>query len=428
MSALLDSLVEGFDQLALRDAGGLETLRRSALDRALETGLPGPRVERWKYTSLRSLERRSFAAAEAVPLVDVEQVALPSAPRLVFANGHYIESLSDIADLPDGVELRPLSDALQHAAPQELSFLARRFDADDEVFARLNVGLAVEGSVLRVAGGVQCATPVHLVFIGTPAAQDCAWALRHLIELGDGAQLSVIEHHVATLPHAHLHNTLVQVQLGEGATLSHLRIQQDAERATSILRTDVGMAGKANYRRCDLELGAALSRHELNVALHGHDAHLHANGVLFGDGRRHLDTRLGIDHIARDTSCLLEWRGLAGQSSHVVFHGGILIRQGGDGTDAKLSNKNLLLSDQAAIDTQPVLEIHADEVKAAHGATVGNLDPMALFYLRSRGLSEPQANALLTAAFCREVLGVFEEGPLRELARAALDVRLDTLA
>ena len=238
----------------------------------------------------------------------------------------------------------------------------------------------------------------------------------------------MVEHYLATEPHANLGNTLMQVQLDTGASLSHLRIQQEDAGATSFLRTDVGMGRSARYRRLDLELGAGLSRHELNVALHGEDTHLHANGVLFGDGRRHLDTRLGIEHIGRDTACRLDWRGLAAQSSHAVFHGGILIRAGADGTDARLSNKNLLLSDQAAIDTQPVLEIHADEVQAAHGATVGNLDPMALFYLRSRGLPEVLASTLLTAAFCREVLGVFADGTLRETAVRALDGRLETLA
>jgi len=428
MSALLDSLAGSFDQLALRDAAGLQALRRAALDRTLEIGLPGARAERWKYTPLRSLERRSFVSADALPLAAFDRIELPPAPRLVFANGHPVAALSDLAGLPEGIELRPLADALRHDAPHELSFLARRFDADDEVFARLNVALATDGVLLRVGSGARCEAPLHLVFIGAPAGPDCAWALRHLIELGEAAELSVVEHHLATEPHANLGNALMQVQLDIGASLSHLRIQQEAVGATSFLRTDVGMGRGARYRRLDLELGAALSRHELNVALHGEDTQLHANGVLFGDGRRHLDTRLGIEHIGRDTSCRLDWRGLAAQSSHAVFHGGILIRAGADGTDARLSNKNLLLSEQAAIDTQPVLEIHADEVQAAHGATVGNLDPMALFYLRSRGLPEALASSLLTAAFCREVLGVFGGGALREAAERALDGRLETLA
>ncbi|MEG3050400.1 MAG: SufD family Fe-S cluster assembly protein, partial [Thermomonas sp.] len=145
------------------------------------------------------------------------------------------------------------------------------------------------------------------------------------------------------------------------------------------------------------------------------------------DGRRHVDTRLGIEHIARDTACTLGWRGIAGQRGRVVFHGGIEIRAGADGSEANLSNKNLLLSASAEIDTQPVLEIHADEVKAAHGATVGQLDANALFYLRSRGLNEAEARTLLTGAFCREIVTGIDDATTRELCEAALERALARL-
>ncbi|HET9047899.1 MAG TPA: Fe-S cluster assembly protein SufD [Chiayiivirga sp.] len=428
MSALLQSLSAGFDSLALRDAAGLGPLRRDALDRALAGGLPGTRAERWKYTSLRALDKRAFFAADGVDAAAIDGSVLPPAPRLVFANGQLMAELSDLSGLPDGVSFGSLSGALQAEVPAQLAFLARRFDADDEVFARLNLALATEGALLRVAPGVHCEQPLHVVLIGVPDGADRAHALRHLIELGDGAELAVVEHRLAVGEHANFANELIQLQLGEDARLKHLRVQAESPRATQVLRTDVGMATRARYQRLDLELGAGLSRHELNLALHGAGAQVHANGVLLGDGQRHLDTRLGIEHIARDTVCTLQWRGLAAQSSHVVFHGGILIRPGADGTDARLSNKNLLLSDQAAIDTQPVLEIHADEVQAAHGATVGNLDPMALFYLRSRGLPEAQAQGLLTAAFCREVLAVVQQHPaLHDVAESVLDARLESL-
>ena len=163
------------------------------------------------------------------------------------------------------------------------------------------------------------------------------------------------------------------------------------------------------------------------MRLEGDNARLTANGVLLAGGRRHLDTRLGIDHIGRDTACALTWRGLGAGRGRAVFHGGILIREGADGTDAALSNKNLLLSDNAEIDTQPVLEIHADEVKAAHGATVGQLDANALFYLRSRGLTQAEARQLLTAAFCREPLGVIEDASVREALLARVDAALAAL-
>ena len=197
--------------------------------------------------------------------------------------------------------------------------------------------------------------------------------------------------------------------------------------ASLISRTDAVLARDAVYRRLDLELGAALSRHELNASLQGEGAQVLANGVLLADGKRHLDTRLGIDHVARDTCCELLWRGLGAGRSKAAFHGGITIREGADGSVAALSNKNLLLSAGAEIDTQPVLEIHADEVQAAHGAAVGQLDATSMFYLRSRGIPQEQARALLTAAFCRETLDVVEDVALRETLTAKLDAALARL-
>jgi len=426
MNPLLDAFRSGFDALppALRDAGELGPARRAALDSALTDGLPKARAERWKYTSLRALERRAFAPAAEATAVDPALLAHIPAPRLVFVNGRFDAALSRTEALPDGLNLRPLSEQLADGDARAVNFLARRFEAADETFARLNAALATEGALLRVEAGLQIAAPVHLVFVGAPAAGDQAWHLRHLIELREGAELSVVEHHLAAGAHAHLGNALCHVHLKPAARLTHLRLQDESSAATSLLRTDAVLASEAEYRRFDLELGAGLSRHELNVSLQGRGAKLLANGVLLADGRRHLDTRLGIDHAAPETACELTWRGLASDRGRAVFHGGIEIRAGADGSEAMLSNKNLLLSEGAEIDTQPVLVIHADEVKAAHGATVGQLDPQALFYLRSRGIPQEAARALLIAAFCREPLQAVTSGELAEALVARLDAAL----
>lgn len=421
MSALLDSLAAGFQG---------DPARRAILDEALRDGLPGPRSEAWKYTPLRALERRSFAVAPQLP-PDVDPAALASipAPRLVFVNGRHVPALSSLEGLPHGVSLRPLSDALGDG-DEALRFLHRRFERADEVFARLNAALAGEGVLLRVEADTVVDTPLHLVFIGAPVASDgaptpdLAWHLRHLVEVRQGAALALVEHHLHTGDTRHLVNALAHVHVAAGARLDHARVQDDAEGATSFLRTDAVLARDAEYRRVDVELGGALSRHELNVRMEGEHARLTANGVLLGTGRRQVDTRLGIDHVARDTSAELLWRGAAIGRSKVVFHGGILIREGADGTGAQLSNKNLLLSADAEIDTQPVLVIHAEEVQAAHGATVGRLDEDALFYLRSRGIPEPQARALLTGAFAREPLGALA-GALHAALDAAVSRRLE---
>jgi Fe-S cluster assembly protein SufD len=413
MSTLLDSLAAGFDG---------DGARRAALDDALRDGLPHARSEAWKYTPLRTLERRAFAArTPGTTAFDAAVLADIPAPRLVFVNGSYDVAHSEVGGLPAGVDLRPLSNALAGGDPGASSLLERRFQRADEVFARLNAALASQGLLLRVEAGLQVETPLHLVTIGAPTGADSAWHMRHLIELGAGASLTLVEHHLASGEHAHLGNALTHVHLAADASLVHARLQEESPRATLLTRTDAVLARNAHYQRVDIELGAALSRHELNVRLEGEGANLSANGVLLATGKRHLDTRLGIEHIARDTQCDLTWRGLAAGRSRAVFHGGILIHAGADGSDANLSNKNLLLSDAAEIDSQPVLEIHADEVKAAHGATVGQLDSTAMFYLRSRGLPEADARRLLTTAFCREVVNTIGPGEVRDTLTAALD-------
>lgn len=409
MSTLLQSLAAGF-------SGSDE--RRALLDAALRDGLPGPRSEAWKYTPLRALERRSFIPAEAPPAPDAALLDSVPSPRMVFVNGYFDADLSDCSGLPEGVQLLRLRD--RNPAPLQ-------FKHANDVFARLNTALAHDGMLLQVDDGVQAMQPIHIVFVGAPAASDSAWHLHHRIEIGIGARATIVEHRLASGEHAHLCNDLMAIAIAAEGELRHLRNQQEAFRATSLLRTEAALANDAVYRRLDLELGSGLSRHVLNVRLHGERSRLFANGVLLGDGRRHVDTRLGIEHIALDTSSELLWRGIASARSKVVFHGGITIHPGADGTDANLSNKNLLLSDNAEIDSQPVLEIHADEVKAAHGATVGQLDPTAMFYLRSRGLPPDQARQLLIAAFCREPAGMVENPQIRELLTDSIDTALRKL-
>jgi len=418
MSALLESLAESFDG---------DASRREVLDAVLREGLPGARSEAWKYTSLRPLERRRFMRTDAVADVDPETIADIPSPRLVFVNGRFHARLSNTVALAPGFRLQPLSQVVRQDDARAANFLQRRFERRDEVFARLNAALADDGVVLRIDEAVATDAPLHLVFIGAPATGDVAWHSRHLVELRRGARAAIVEHHRGAGSHAHLGNSLMHVHLGNAATLTHVRIQDESPRATLLARTDAVLARDASYERVDLELGGGLSRHELNVRLEGQGARVSADGVLLAGGRTHIDTRLGIEHIARDTSCDLLWRGLADGRGRAVFHGGIVIHAGADGSDARLSSKNLLLGENAEIDAQPVLEIHADEVKAAHGATVGQLDPTALFYLRSRGLPEVDARRLLTAAFCREVVAKVDTPSLRQHLDSALERSLSRL-
>ena len=431
MSALLESLQAGFEALpaATLEASGLGAERRAALKRTLAEGLPTQRSEAWKYTALRALAARSFRVATAGIAVDAAALDHIPSPRLVFVNGLLDAQLTQLQDLAPGVSVRPLSRELQSTVAHPAAIESFRVDAGatDQAFVHLNTALAIEGACVDVAPGSTGAAALHLVFVGAPADSDLASHLRHVIRVGAGANFSLVEHHLGLGGHRHLSNHLLDLELAEGATLVHARLQDEDSGASLIARSRARLGEQAEYRRLDLETGAALSRHELVVSLEGEGARFLSGGAMISGGRRHLDTRLRVRHAAPSCRCDLLWRGLASDLARLAFHGGIVIEAGADGSDARLSNKNLLLSEGAEVDTQPVLEIHADEVKAAHGATVGRLDSTALFYLRSRGIPEREARALLTQSFCREALGVIQDAGLVALLSPRLEARLSSL-
>lgn len=430
MSALIDSLQAGFAAQDAKEAGlqSIGDLRRTAMLHARALELPGQRSERWKYTSLRALAARTFSTVSGdTPRLHPAALLDIPAPRVVFVNGQLDTSLSDFGTEIEGLSMVSLKAALAKGDPDAVDALIADFNAPDAAFAWLNTALASDGILLRVADGVNVALPVQWVFVGAPAPQDVASHCRNAVHVGAGARLTLVEHYIGTGEHRHLGNHLTRVSLGAAAAMSHARLQDEDGGASIVARTDVQVATQGHYQRIDLELGAALSRHELNVRLEGFGARVDSRGAMLAGGRRHVDSQLVIDHAAGDTICDLFWRGLAADRGRIAFHGGITIHAGADGSDARLSNKNLLLSDRAEIDTQPVLQIHTDEVKAAHGATIGRLDSLALFYLRSRGIDEAQARLLLTLAFCREALASVTDTALVELLSPRLEARLASL-
>jgi len=397
-------------------------------------GLPDTRVEAWKYTALRALGQRRFAhgdAAAASRAVAASTFALPGVdgPRLVFVNGVFRADLSALDALPAGLTLQPLSLALQGDA-EPLRFVLSRpaliGDARElgDAFTRINAASAADGVVLSVAAGVKVAAPVQVVFVGAAADVEFAWHLRNVIELGEGAELSLIEQHVSDAEPAQLATVVSDIELSEGAQLHHTVLQNVAVSTNLIRRSSVRLHARAQAMLHVLELGGALVRHDLRAELVGGGARFDTRGVFMPHGRQHIDTQLAIRHQALNTASTSTWRGVANDRARGVFRGAIVVAPGADGSDASLSNKNLLLSPSAEIDTKPELEIHADEVKAAHGATVGQLDERSLFYLRSRGIPLAEARALLTAAFCRAVLDDLPNEALREHLSALLVAQL----
>lgn len=414
---LVDSLLHA--PLPRSGIAWLDDARQENLEAFVATGLPDARVEAWKYTALRALGQRRFVAADPAAsdvAVDANRMALPGVdgPRLVFVNGVFRAELSELGKLPEGLTLQPLSQALMGDSEPLRFALSRHYREPGDAFARINAAQARDGVVLRIAAKARIAGPVHLVFMAAATDADLAWHVRNVIELGDGAELELVEHHLANGEPTHLGTLVSDIALREGARLQHTVLQNAAIGTNLIRRSSLHLQARAEATLHVFELGGALVRHDLRAELVGDGAQLHTRGVFMPHGRQHIDTQLAIRHQALNTTSDSNWRGVANDRARGVFRGAIVVAPGADGTDANLSNKNLLLSRSAEIDTKPELEIYADEVKAAHGATVGQLDERSLFYLRSRGIPLAEARALLTAAFCRAVLGDLPNEPLRE--------------
>lgn len=413
---LLDSLLAHAPATPAARAAAVEALRRD--------GLPSARDESWKYTNLRALSQRRFEAGDAAAAkreVGAGAFALPgvAGPRLVFVNGAFRGDLSDSRAVA-GLALLPLG-----AHPAELAGLLDVTPGTRaEPFLHLNTALVADGALVRVAAGVEIAEPLHLVFVGAPADGDVAWQARLRVELGEGARLALVEHHVGAGPHAHLGNLVCEHRLACGARLDLLQLQDAAPASTLVRRDRFHLAADALLSAHALDIGAQAMRHDFGVELAAPGARFVSHGSFVLTARQHADTRIDVRHLARDTACDIAWRGAADQRARGVFHGAITIEAGADGSDARLSNRNLLLSPQAEIDTQPVLVIHADEVTAAHGATVGQLDEQALFYLRSRGIPREAARRLLVTAFCGAVLDGIASEALRAHLGGLLAARL----
>ncbi|MEP6939248.1 MAG: Fe-S cluster assembly protein SufD [Rudaea sp.] len=342
------------------------------------------REESWRYSrpALRALAQQPFVAADPQAAVDDplrERFAWAhtDALRAVFVNGVFSASNSDLSALATVVRLR-------HAA--------------------------TDRTILTISG--DCAEPLHLVYLSLPGAAPSRWSAALDIEATRGnAQL--IEHHLGDPGSDVLGALRSRVTVSAGATLRTTTLCDLADSASLYRRTDTVLTDDATLLSTHVLLGGRLQRHDIGVELAGARSRLDSRGVFALRGRQHVDTHMDVRHLARDTACDVLWRGVADERARGIFHGAITVAKGADGADAQLSNKNLLLSALAEIDTQPALEIHADEVKAAHGATVGQLDERALFYLRSRGIGLTEARRMLVAAFAAVALDRVEHAWLR---------------
>ena len=436
-----------FAELEKRLGGGagswIHQLRRQAIARFGELGFPTTHQEEWKYTNVAPLVRVPFQpAGEQARLRSVDLPSpdllspeeLARAPlagvaknRLVFVNGSYSVELSSTAGLPEGIRAVSLAEALAGEAGRsgELEqHLARHAGYDQQPFVALNTAFLEQGAFLRIPRGLVLEEPIQLLFVSTGDAAPHISHPRNLILLERESQVAVVESYVGLGETVYFTNAVTEIVVGENAVVQHYKLQQESQRAFHVATVQVRQARSSVFTNHNISLGGALVRNDLTAVLDGEGAECTLNGLYLGTGRQHIDNHTTLDHARPHCSSHETYKGILDGRATGVFNGGIIVRQDAQKTNAKQSNRNLLLSEAAVINTKPQLQIWADDVRCTHGATIGQIDQDALFYLRTRGIDQQAARHLLTYAFASELLGQMNLEAVRGWAETELFAQL----
>ena len=410
--------------------GWLKTLRRSAFECVSEQGFPTGKDEAWKYTRVAPILGIPFEPAEpgarcALSLDDVAELAGDlGGPRMVFVNGYFVNELSALKNLPEGVKLSSLASVFAQESEALESLLQQRlFRERAQSFTALNIALGEDGAFIRILAHTTIEEPIHLVFISDAGATPLVSHPLSVVFAGAGSRATIVETHAGIAGGIYLNNALTEIVLDEGAVVEHYKVQNEAESAFHLAFMDVHQGRASRFSAHSVALGAALARHEVKVTLEAPEAQVVLNGLYLPRGRQLLDNPTTIEHLAPHGTSRQLYKGVVDGHGRGIFDGRIVVQPGAMKTDASQTNKNLLLSSSAQAYTRPRLEIFADDVKCAHGAAVGQIDEEALYYLRTRGIPQQAARDLLTDAFASEVLELIQVPPLRSRVQQMLATR-----
>ncbi len=402
-------------------AGWTNALGLAALERFLAAGFPTTREEEWRYTNVAAFSAVPFDLPVRHELTGEERQRLTMlAPafagdfegrRMVFVNGRFAPALSHLGRPAPGLRLSSLAGSLSADAAALEPVLSAA--AGESGFRALNTAFLGDGAFIRLDDGAVVEEPIHLVHVAVGDGTPSAAFVRHVVLAGAGSRATLVETHLGLGSQVCLTSAVAQAVLGESARLDLHRLQQEGQGSLHVGEWLVRQSRDSRFNSLSVSLGGAVSRHDIFAELAGEGARCTLDGLYLGSGRQVVDNHTFVDHAAPRCTSTEDYKGILDGSSRGVFAGRVLVRPGAVKTDARQNNRSLLLTEEAEADTKPQLEIYADDVKCSHGAAVGQLDPDALFYLRSRGLPELEARAMLTLAFAGELLGRVEHEPLR---------------
>lgn len=423
---------ERFGRVATAPAW-LASLREAGMARFGECGFPTVRDEDWRFTNVAPLARLPFRpvmkrAADGLTPETLAQFPLGAlaATRLVFVNGHFAPPLSDLGAPSDGLVISSLADVLARDPATLEPHLAHYARAEEQsAFAALNAAFFQDGAFIQVPADHTVAQPVHLVYVTMATESGTTTHPRNLILAAAGSRLTVVESYVATAGTAYLTNAVTEIVAGEGAAVEHCKFQDESTAAFHISALHAKLGRGCNFISHSIATGARLCRNNLRTELAGEGLEAILNGLYLTKGDQLADHHMVVDHAQPRCASHEYFNGILDDKSKGVFHGRILVRPDAQKTDAKQTNKNLLLSDSATINTKPQLEIYADDVKCTHGATVGQLNEESIFYLRARGIGADMARRMLIHSFASEIIERIRHRPLREELDALIWHRLE---
>ena len=402
----------------------VERIRARGRDRFAQVGFPSARDEDWKYTSVRPIQDQVFVPADAVsPRVDRARLAQVTIPdlggfRAVCVNGRFADHLCELDGLPRGAFVGGLVDALDVHPDRLDAILGNCASQDSHGFAALNGAFLHDGACIVLAPGTVVEEPIELLFVTTDGTQPLLSQPRNVLVAGERSQATIIERYVSLHESAELTNSMTELVAEPGAIVSHYKLQEQNSLAFHVGGLCIRQQRDSTVTSSNIALGSRLARTDIKAILDAPGARCEMLGLYLASGRQHIDNFTHVDHVAAHCVSREVYKGVLDGQARAVFRGRVVVHKDAQHTDAEQENHNLLLSRDAEVDTKPQLEIYADDVKCSHGATVGQLDESAVYYLRSRGIDERAARSLLTYAFANDIVERLELAPLRhQLAR-----------
>lgn len=385
-------------------------LRKAGIARFAELGFPTLQDEDWRFTNVGSIAKLPFRPVFEPPQGGVDREWIAQSPfgripaRLVFVDGHYSAELSSPPAASQGVRVRSMASVLAQEPGWLESKLGRLTQNEKNSFTALNMAFFQDGAFVQIPAGKSVESPIHLLFITTAKETGATTHPRNLIIAEKGSQATILESYVSTVEGAYFTNAVTEIMVEEGAVLEHCKFQDESTQAFHIAAIHAHLGRRGNLVSHSIATGAKLSRNNIRTSLAGEGVECVLNGLYLTRGEQLADHHMVVEHAQPHCNSHEYYNGILDGHSKGVFHGRILVRQAAQKTDAKQTNKNLLLSDAATIDTKPQLEIYADDVKCTHGATVGQLNEESVFYLRARGIGVDTARRMLIHAFAGEII------------------------